>query len=123
MSEEANEAPVVDEDKIGELRGLLGDGSEGVDGLIDTFVDRIPEVLEALREEAQGGDSEELSRLAHKVKGEAATLGAKRLSQQAKEIEISARHDDLEDPTGAVEALIATYEDTERALQQGGPDA
>lgn len=119
MSDEPSDAPVLDDEKLAELRGLLGDGEEGVDGLIDTFVDRIPEVLEDLRRTAEEGDSGELSSLAHKVKGEAATLGAKRLSLQAKAIEHEAREDSLADPEGAVEALIETYEETEAAFDRG----
>lgn len=117
MSDEASDAPILDEEKLGELRGLLGEGEEGVGGLIDTFVDRIPEVLDELRRTAAEGDSEEMSRLAHKVKGEAATLGAKRLSLEAKGIEHAARDDELEDPEGAVEDLIETYEATEAAFE------
>lgn len=111
-------APVIDEEKLGELRGLLGDGEEGVDGLIDTFVDRIPEVLADLESTAENGESEELARLAHKVKGESATLGAKRLSLLAKEIELAAREDALEDPRAAVDELVQIYQETERAFQQ-----
>lgn len=117
--EDPDEAPIIDEEKIGELRGLLGDGEEGVDGLITTFVDRIPQVLDDLRDTAGSGDSEQMGRLAHKVKGEAATLGAKRLSLKAKAIELAAKDDDLENPQQAVEDLIATYEETEAAFDAG----
>lgn len=121
MSEDEDpaEAPILDEDKMGELRGLLGDGEDGVDGLITTFVDRIPDVLADMRETAGSGDNEQLGRLAHKVKGESATLGAKRLSLKAKAIELSAKDDELDDPRSAVEDLIATYEETEAAFDTG----
>lgn len=118
MSEEPSDAPILDEEKIGELRGLLGDGEEGVDGLVTTFVDRMPDVLDDLREAAGAGDDEQMASLAHKVKGEAATLGAKRLSLQAKEIELAAKDEGVEDPVGAVDDLVATYEATVDALEQ-----
>lgn len=109
------EEPIVDEDKVQDLRSLLGDGPEGVDGLIDTFVDRIPEVIEDLEQAASNGDLEEVGNLAHKVKGESATLGAKRLSELAKRIEGQARNDELADPEAAVQLLIDAYAETEDA--------
>lgn len=112
------DAPIVDEEKVEELRSLLGDGPEGVDGLVDTFVDRIPEVVDDLRHAAQDGETEEIANLAHKVKGESATLGAQRLSLVAKRIEDDARADELAEPTSSVELLVETYEATEQALLQ-----
>lgn len=117
MDDQASDAPILDEARIDELRSLLGDGAEGVDGLVDTFVERIPAVIEDLRGAAAVSDQEEMVHLAHKIKGEASTLGAERLSQQAKSIEMQAREEDLADPSAAVEALVETYEETERAFE------
>lgn len=117
MTDEIDE-PILDEEKIEELRSLLGDGPDGVDGLVDTFVDRIPEVLDGLRQAAEARDFQTLSEHAHKVKGESATLGAQRLSSQAKQLEIEAREEEVSDPEQAVEALIDTYEATEKAFEE-----
>jgi HPt (histidine-containing phosphotransfer) domain-containing protein len=115
--EDPADAPLVDDGKIDELRSLLGDGEDGVDGLIDTFVDRIPEAIEDIRAAAEAGEIEELGRLAHQIKGESATLGAMRLSLSAKRVEKAASADELEDPHGAADELASIYEETEAALE------
>lgn len=115
---DAANAPLIDEDRFEDLHSLLGEGPEGVDGLIETFVDRMPEVLADLEQAAKEPDLEAVANLAHKIKGEASTLGAQRLSLQAKDIELSARDEDLADPSGSVAALGDTYDETEKALQQ-----
>lgn len=124
VSEEGRDTTVavLDEEKIEELRSILGDGPEGVDGLVDTFIERTPDVLAELDEAAQAGDEEGVGHLAHKIKGEASTLGAKRLSLLAKQIEDEAREQELDDPVAAARRLEDAFEETEQAFHERRSD-
>lgn len=113
--------PILDEAKVDELRDILGDGPDGVDGLVETFLDGAPELMDELTQAARDGDLEQVDFLAHKIKGEAATLGATRLAGQAEALEDGAREEELADPEGAVEELRETYEATEEAFQSRAP--
>jgi HPt (histidine-containing phosphotransfer) domain-containing protein len=116
MSDE--DPPVLDQDKVDELRNLLGEGPDGYEGLVDTFVDRMPEVIADAKSAASEGRLEDVESLAHKVKGEASTLGAAQLSKLAKSIEEGAREETLADPEASVEELADAFETTKKAFEE-----
>ncbi len=95
--------PVVDEEILGELRGMLGGE---VDRLIDVFLEDTPRLIAALENAASGPDYAALRDAAHSLKSSSANLGAMSLSAAAKRIETGARQAALERPAVAV-ALVA----------------
>jgi two-component system sensor histidine kinase/response regulator len=62
---------------------------------VDLFRKSMPEELAALRSEAANGETESLARRAHALKGAAASLSIKSISELALEIETRGRNQDL----------------------------
>ncbi|HKP20022.1 MAG TPA: PAS domain S-box protein [Thermoleophilaceae bacterium] len=79
LADDEDAEPLVDRDVLDEL---LGD-----EGLMDLFFEETSAQLDALNEAADAGDTPEVQRLAHTIKGAAATVGATRLAALAAEIE------------------------------------
>jgi HPt (histidine-containing phosphotransfer) domain-containing protein len=101
--EDGGGEPLVDREIPDEL---LGD-----EGLMDLFFAETSAQLDAIGEAADAGDTEEVRRLAHTVKGAAATVGATRIAGLAAGIE--------QDPgaaTGLLDDLQRAFELTQAEL-------
>jgi CheY-like chemotaxis protein len=79
VDQEGGGEPLIDREILDEL---LGD-----DGLMDLFFEETSAQLDALRRASDAGDAAEVVRLAHTVKGAAATVGATRLAAVAAGVE------------------------------------
>jgi HPt (histidine-containing phosphotransfer) domain-containing protein len=75
---------------LAQLEETVGD-REFVAELIGDFLDGLPAQLVALREGSSQGDAEELHRVAHTLKSNAATFGAEGLAEACRELEHAAR--------------------------------
>ena len=92
-------------------------GGEGlVAELVDLFVDDVPSRLESIREAMAAGDPEALVRTAHSLKGSAATLGADRMAELCRQMEVSGRAGEVPQGQGLLESLEAEFEQVKRAL-------
>jgi CheY-like chemotaxis protein len=83
--------------------------------LLETFARTTPPLLEDLRAAAERGEEKEVRRLAHKLRGSCETLGALRLSQLARELELG------EGGAAVAEQLQPVYRDTLQELEALGP--
>lgn len=92
--------PIVDEITLNELRELLEDGFAE---LLRTYLNDLDADSRILEQRCMGGDAEALRKIAHKLKSASASVGAKRLSAIAFELEQMGREDEL---GGAVPALM-----------------
>jgi two-component system sensor histidine kinase/response regulator len=59
-----------------------------VERVVDAFVRTTPPLLHELREAVEGGDGEGARKLAHKLRGSSEAVGASRLSQLARRVEL-----------------------------------
>jgi two-component system sensor histidine kinase/response regulator len=69
------------------MRIFRTDYPEIVDQLIELFVESTPPLLEELREAAERGDSEDIRRTAHKLKGSCQNIGAGFMARLARDLE------------------------------------
>jgi HPt (histidine-containing phosphotransfer) domain-containing protein len=75
---------------LAQLEETVGD-REFVAELIGDFLEGLPAQLAALREASSNGGAEELHRVAHTLKSNAATFGAEGLAEACRELEQAAR--------------------------------
>jgi len=83
---------LLDRATIGQLRDSLT--LEMRESLLDAFDSSLPQRLAEISSAAERGDEVELRRVAHLLKGSAATLGASRLTLTCERLEHSGRDDD-----------------------------
>jgi HPt (histidine-containing phosphotransfer) domain-containing protein len=77
--------PVIDQATFGELKQMSGEGF--INELIDTFLDDAPRMMQDLKSALEANDTDSFRRAAHSLKSNAATFGAGRLAELAKELE------------------------------------
>lgn len=104
--------------------------SEQIDGLLEVAgVDGVKIILEAfwrstdqlsadLARNLAGGECVEAARTAHALKGSAANVGAVRLADAARLVEIHLKSGDLPEAKAAIERLVAIYRETREALER-----
>ena len=109
-SEEGPEAdpgprPVLDPDRVADLRDLVKDGIDFFDRTRASFLSRIDAQLEELADAAARGEAEQTTALAHQLKGSATNLGLTRLGDAAAAVEDVARAGSGVDLAVGVESL------------------
>ncbi|HVH68752.1 MAG TPA: response regulator [Gemmatimonadales bacterium] len=106
-------APVVDVD--GFRRTMEEAGADGaVDGILATFVETVPQRLDALVTASRALEPEPLQRAAHAFKSAAATIGARTLASLLEAMETAAKSGDL---TAAREQLEPVRLEAQAALE------
>ncbi len=96
-------------------------GADFITELIDTFLDDAPRLMSQLESSLQARDVETFRRAAHSLKSNSATFGASRLSGLAKELEMLAKEQKLDDAAPklpAVEEALHCVEDELKGLRQ-----
>jgi HPt (histidine-containing phosphotransfer) domain-containing protein len=94
------------------MRVFRVDYPEIVDQLIELFVESTPPLLSELRESAESGDGEAVSRSAHKLKGSCQNIGAGFMAKLAADLEVARAADPAQ-----LDALDRVFEDTRDALR------
>ena len=100
---------LIDDERVSSLLSL---GPGLAEKLLDVFARTTPAVLDELRAAVERDDGEARRALAHKLRGSAETVGAQRLSELARQLELG------EDADTAVAELEPVYRDTLDALQR-----
>ncbi len=99
-----------------QLREDLG-GTAALRDVVETFLERTPPVITALRDAAARADAPGLRRAAHMIKGTSAILGASELAEQCAEIERAGRTGSVADAGSRVTAVEASYRTIAAALK------
>ncbi len=102
------------------LRHLLeitGGDEAFLDELVETFLTDADDQLTALRAAAAAGSVEALVRPAHSLKSNAANVGATRLSELSRSLEVDARAGAVGAPSERVEAIAAEAAAVRLALE------
>jgi HPt (histidine-containing phosphotransfer) domain-containing protein len=103
---------VLDARRVNELRGLgNGDGSFLTE-VVAAFLREVPEEIGSLERAVAGGDGSGAARDAHRLKGQAASLGAPEMVEPCARLERQARAGDLE---GAAELVAEIQRQFQRA--------
>jgi HPt (histidine-containing phosphotransfer) domain-containing protein len=79
--------------------------AEAVDGILATFVQTLPQRLDALATATGAGAAEPIQRAAHAFKSAAATIGARGLAALLDQIEGAAREGDVSRAREAMERV------------------
>ncbi len=117
-SQEREIAPAyLDPKALKNLRLLVDDGEpEGMDSLIDEFLQEAEKLLDTLRLSAHQCDASTLFMAAHTLKSSSASYGAVTLSELCEGLELAAREGKLEEAPVQVASIAAEYERVKVAL-------
>lgn len=114
----------VSTDGAGHLQADQVDGlvaAAGVDGareILEAFRRSTEELLEALSTQIRGRDFGAAMATAHAVKGSAANVGARRLSQAAAELEIACRQGAEDGVDNLLEAVRSDFSAARRCFEE-----
>lgn len=109
---------VVDRSVLASLRGLSGPGAPSLlDQVVPVFGDEAVVRVEELSEAVAGGDAEAVARLAHRLRGSSAAVGAVRVSSLCSRVEQAAQERRLDSASELVEVLEAELELAVSALR------
>ena len=115
-----DDAPILDDTVIAELRDSTGGDDAFVRELVETYVAEATGYLEAMTAAAGAADPAAIVRPAHTLKSSSATLGAMRLSVMSRAIEEAGREGRSDDLAADVEQAHATWAATLAALISAG---
>ena len=116
----ADDAPILDEAVIAELRASTGDDDEFVRELVEAYLSEATGYLDAMTAAAAAADAAAIVRPAHTLKSSSATMGAMRLSGICRDIEEAGRDGRTDGLTEDVERANATWAETLEALAAAG---
>ncbi len=88
-------------------------------GLVELYVDEMPDRIETLKETFESGDMELLRRTAHQLKGAAGSYGFDQLTPYAATLEASIRNDQ---PENEIRELLDVLVELCQKVRAGGPD-
>jgi HPt (histidine-containing phosphotransfer) domain-containing protein len=106
--QDSKTTPILDDDILGTLRNNLG--NDTVTELIEDFKIIGYQSIEQFKAAASEHDVEAMTRNAHDLKTNAATLGLLCLSERAREVEFACKENRMEDAKSLSTDLTATLE-------------
>ena len=101
-------------DALAELRELMGDGLNDV---IRTFIDYMPEQVDSLSSAINAKDADTVFNVAHKMKSSCGSIGATGLAQLAEEIEMIGRSGTTENTPVLFEKFRDLYSEVDAQLK------
>ena len=110
--------PVLDDSVLDELREVLGDE---VDKIVQVYLEDAPRLIAQLERAAVGNDPIALRVAAHTLKSSSANVGARTLSDAARDLEHGARDGTLGQPEALVARIVTEFAQVRRALQDKAP--
>ena len=110
--------PPLDTKALQALRNIAGeDASEIITKVIDSYLEDAPQLLQAINAAITQGNATALLNAAHTLKSTTATLGATKLSQLCKDLEIMGRAGTTSDALVLASQVKAEYARVQAALQ------
>jgi HPt (histidine-containing phosphotransfer) domain-containing protein len=112
--------PVLDAQVLAELRESVGGDEEFIADLVATYVTEGDSHLAAMQQAAAARDAAAIVRPAHTLKSSSAALGALRLAQVAREIEMAGRAGEVDGLDRRVDDAQAAWDETLSAMRAAG---
>jgi HPt (histidine-containing phosphotransfer) domain-containing protein len=109
------EQAIIDMSTIQMLKETMGD--EFIFELIDTYNTETTTLIVQLRKSLADGESASFCRYAHSIKSSSASLGAFEFSQQAYELEMMGKSNNLRGASSKVDQLAASFLEVKRRLE------
>ncbi|HEY8238914.1 MAG TPA: Hpt domain-containing protein [Candidatus Limnocylindrales bacterium] len=116
----ADDAPILDDGVIAELRASTGDDDDFVRELVEAYIEEGRGYIAAMNTAAAAADAEAMVRPAHTLKSSSATMGAMRLAAICRGIEEAARDGENEGLAADVDAATAAWSATLEAMAAAG---
>ena len=91
-----SEVPVLDQSVLSELQETTGDDPDFVRDLVETYLADVPVQLEGIDGAIAANDADALVRPAHTLKSSSMTLGAMRLGEISRTLEMTGRSGTLD---------------------------
>ena len=108
--------PIIDRETFTGLKDLMG--ADFVIELIDTYCTETDDLIGKLRQSFEVQDAVSFGRFAHSIKSSSASLGALAFSQQARELEMLGKSNDVSQAGPKVEQLIASFLQVKSCLEE-----
>jgi len=115
-----DEAPILDQSVVDELRDSVGGDEEFIADLVSTYVSEGSGHFAAMQAAADEGDAAAIVRPAHTLKSSSAALGAMRLSAIARDIEMAGRAGTTEGLSERVTEARQAWDDTLKEMAGAG---
>ena len=107
---------VIDQGTFSSLKDLMG--ADFVVELIDTYNTETGELIEHLRQALAAQDAAVFGRTAHSIKSSSASMGALAFSQQARQLEMMGKANDLVNAGPQLDLLAADFVRVRRRLEE-----
>ncbi len=85
-------------------------GADFIDELVDTYLEDAPKLVREMETALETGNAEVFRRAAHSLKSNSATFGAMHLSGMAKELEMLAKENKLDEAGKQLPAVKSTLD-------------
>jgi HPt (histidine-containing phosphotransfer) domain-containing protein len=112
--------PALDDAVLDELRASVGGDEAFVADLAATYAGEGAEQIALIEAAAAARDTDAIVRPAHSLKSASASLGAARMSNVARELELAGREGRSSEIGGLVEAARSAWNETVAALRDRG---
>jgi two-component system sensor histidine kinase/response regulator len=109
--------PIIDVQHLAVLSELSDDSGNMVEELTQIFSSTTPPLLDQLKSALSSHDREAVRRLAHRLKGSAANVGAKRMAAHCSVLEQEAKMESADISKSCHATIEAQFRDSERALK------
>ena len=110
------EQAIIDMPTYNQLKELMG--ADFVVELVDTYIIETNALIEQLRQALAGSEVASFGRFAHSIKSSSASLGALVFSQQARELEMMGKANDLTGAGQKLEKLSADFSFVKQKLEE-----
>ncbi len=107
---------IINRETFSSLKDLMG--ADFVVELIDTYNTETGELIERLRQALAAQDAAVFGRTAHSIKSSSASLGALAFSQQARQLEMMGKANDLAGAGTQLDLLAADFAQVKRRLEE-----
>jgi HPt (histidine-containing phosphotransfer) domain-containing protein len=107
---------LIDKDVFDELVNMVG--ADFIGELIDTFLEESPQLISTLTESLASADTDGFRRAAHSLKSNSATFGAMKLSEIAKELELMAKNNQIDQAGSKIDQLVSQHTPVESKLRE-----
>jgi len=124
MGEELH-ATALDQKILENIRGLQKDGEPSLmDKIITIYLQTTPKLLQDLREAVAASDAQAMRKAAHSLKSSSANVGAMKLSDIFKDVEVIGRTGSIQGAAALLKEIESEYQQVEKSLMlemQGRP--
>jgi HPt (histidine-containing phosphotransfer) domain-containing protein len=108
---------LIDQSIINRLKEMAPGDPEFLNDVVNMFSTQSPEILREMEEGCNKKEYERMGQAAHKLKGSALNIGARKLAELCREIEIQGRSNDGHDCEKKISSVKEIYKRTIEELK------